>query len=712
MVMYRQPRNTDGDKDLEDHSDIEQLEASISLLQKERANIHRQPHNHLKPTRLSIDCYETLSRSLLALAKAYEKAHNGFDATRVYYALYQLNQHPVAELKLYFINVANHLELPQSDFVSRENQLLISADDFFIKGLQFAAGIGCEQNFKQAITCYKKSINMGGKEAFFALAIAHHFGYGTVPNTPEAIRFFELSAQARNPNASYSLGCIYMHRRNSPLAIKHFKDGCLQIHFNSMFKLSKLYMSGKQVKKNTSKAIKLLDYCSQHGHAKSLYLKGVYCQNDTLGRYRIEDAIVYIKQAASMNLAKGLFGLGVLHEDRGKLTQDYDVAFMYYQKAAALGHLSAMNNLGSFYINGRGTRQDTVKAMFYYQKASDAGNSNATYNLGKIYYDGIHTETDYKKAYACFSSAAEASHKKSLLYLATLYVNGHFVTRDLKKAYTLFKEAKDYGYKPKVLIMAKSYYRGIGVQEDKKLAMILFRMAELLEEKKARQRLIQIYEQYCGEFDADMAEQFREDCHRGILYAERMLRRCYLQFKGDNDKAAIAAQYHYAQYMVRKENNSAALLLLKRLLILDHQTVFNLIFSDKLLYKKQCIAMLRFHLLERASIDVAKQDAVLFDQANFYVGMYYYDKLAECVRPNKNVFLTKTFKDRAQRYLQEVSDESEDYPQAAAALLCIRHHGKPIGKQLPNSFFQEMDNLFDKKQIEHPLFEGFNVNPS
>jgi len=240
---------------------------------------------------------------------------------------------------------------------------------------------------------------------------------------------------------------------------------------DAQFQLGYRYEKGKQVKRNSEKAIKWYRKAAQKGHVKAqdrlamLYYK----------KKRYDKARFWLEKRAKAGNSEAQFlyantyryGLGAKISNKS--------AKHWYNKAAKKDHKQAQYELGRMYRNGIGMKKNHDKALKWFKKAAKQGhrdakavvkkyqkqlakkdpltkikklaNNNdidAQFNLGMSYWNGKSAKKNDKKAYYWTKKAAENDHSKAQYNLAMMYLQGTtHIEKDLEKAKLWLIEASD-----------------------------------------------------------------------------------------------------------------------------------------------------------------------------------------------------------------------------------------------------------------------------
>lgn len=116
-------------------------------------------------------------------------------------------------------------------------------------------------------------------------------------------------------------------------------------------------------------------------HADARFRLGLmYLKGRGVGR-ELSRAISLIRRAAEDGSAYAQFRLGLMHYLGYGVRLDYAAALRWYRRAASNGHATAMNNIGIIYGLGEGGLEpDDVSAYAWFSLSAERGDENARTN--------------------------------------------------------------------------------------------------------------------------------------------------------------------------------------------------------------------------------------------------------------------------------------------------------------------------------------------
>ena len=254
---------------------------------------------------------------------------------------------------------------------------------------------------------------------------------------------------------------------------------------------------------------------------------------DSVGFALDAQAVSWFRKAADAGNARGMSGLGFMHENgRGGLQQDDGQAVSWYRKAADAGNAHGMANLGRMYEYGRGKLpQDDVQAVSWYRKAADAGNARGMSGLGFMYASGRGgLPKDDAQAVSWYHKAADAGNARGMANLGRMYLYGRGgLPKDEAQALTLFRKAADAGDPLGMANLGATYeIGGGGLPQDDLQALSWYRKAADLGEPAGMANLGDMYANGRGGLPKDNAQAvnwYRKAAALGNTDAEKALRR-------------------------------------------------------------------------------------------------------------------------------------------------------------------------------------------
>jgi TPR repeat protein/serine/threonine protein kinase len=126
-------------------------------------------------------------------------------------------------------------------------------------GYCYEHGIGVEKNLEESIKYYHLAIAKGDTLAMFFLGLCYERGIGVVMNMEEAVKWYKNAEEKGHDSVLlYNLGECYFHGKgvgkNIEEAVKMYKKAGEKGDLESIRRLARLYMNGREVEKNEEEA--------------------------------------------------------------------------------------------------------------------------------------------------------------------------------------------------------------------------------------------------------------------------------------------------------------------------------------------------------------------------------------------------------------------------------------------------------------------------
>ncbi len=208
-------------------------------------------------------------------------------------------------------------------------------------GELYANGLGIARDDAKAAEWYKKAVDLGDREAMFALAMMQIAGRAGPANREEGARLLAQSAKLGKAAAAYNLGLLYLEGQTFPQDIKRaaelFTQAAKAGNPEAQYALATFYKEGRGVEKNPVEAAKLL---------------GAAALADNIDA-EVEYAIALLN------------GTGV--------TRDIPTAVALMSRAARQNSPIAQNRLAHILIEGQGVPANPVEGFKWHIIAKTAG---------------------------------------------------------------------------------------------------------------------------------------------------------------------------------------------------------------------------------------------------------------------------------------------------------------------------------------------------
>lgn len=294
----------------------------------------------------------------------------------------------------------------------------------------------------------KKLAAAGDKYAQGALASRYEMQDG-MRDIHKAIEWHQKSADQGNPYSLARLGYIYLSGkdvpRDSPKAVQYLQKANLGY---AQFLIGWTYLTGFGITKDIPRGLEWYTKSAESGYADAQYELGlIYSLN--------------YSQNSGLNLDTN--GVAVV-------TKDLTKAVKWWQKAADQGNVLALRQLADIYEVGTDVPKDMVKYLKYSLTAAELGDMSAQYNVGYVYFNGMGVPKDYAKALTWFTKAANQGDKTAQYYVGIIYDGGLGVQKNYLEAAGWLKKSAEQGFVTAQAKLGLLYFDGKGVPKDKRLA--------------------------------------------------------------------------------------------------------------------------------------------------------------------------------------------------------------------------------------------------
>lgn len=279
--------------------------------------------------------------------------------------------------------------------------------------------------------------------AWSATLLARAYRDGTlVPiNYEKAIELFNIGITNKCCIAPFSLAYMYKHG----LGVEKNYSTAAELYIASddflpaMYQLSKLYLKGKGIEQDESKAIGLLEAAAKRNHLDSMYKLAMVYEN----RNQYTEAIRIHEMAVKLNDINAIVNLALIYHNGTGVNKDYARAIELYDQGVALNDPDSMFNLALLYCEDDNPNKNYAKAAELYELAVKLGDSDAILNLAIMYHEGVYIEQNLSRAIELYNMAIELDNLNAQFNLGLLY--GYTDAKDLTRAENLFKIAHDAG---------------------------------------------------------------------------------------------------------------------------------------------------------------------------------------------------------------------------------------------------------------------------
>lgn len=303
-----------------------------------------------------------------------------------------------------------------------------------------------QKEFSLAVECYQKGAEKGESKSLERLGDCCFLGLGKNQDYKEAFTYYKKSIED-NHNYDVEQKLEKFYDKNGNVKKDKLSDTWeVKARFGDLL-----------VRPQKYKAEQFLS-AAKNGDPKSQY-EVAKCYYYGMG-FRIdpEEATKWFREAAEQYLelaedgdrnAQLIIGDCLCFGEKSDKVRA--MSLHWYKLAADAGLPEAQLALGNAYNNGIGGKVEHAKAFQCYEKASQAGNIEAKYALGNMYSDyfickELRIKKDDRKTIPLFINAAESGHSKAQYDLARCYETGYNgVTKNIDFAYKWYRKSLENG---------------------------------------------------------------------------------------------------------------------------------------------------------------------------------------------------------------------------------------------------------------------------
>lgn len=319
-------------------------------------------------------------------------------------------------LRMYFIK--NDYEKVHKTI---ERLLLINSNNAFaylIKGSLYKFGLGVDNNYEKAFSCFQKSISLGNDDAYYDLALMYAEGLGCNKDIDKALDCIKKIHGEFGCGINYFIGNLLYRKGNYKNAEHHLIKAIEEENDAEAYTvLGNIY----RIRNNYTKAIEYYDIAIQKGDLNAKMYKAVILLNKNYIKPNYSIAKEIFRQLADECDTigyLGYFGLGLLSELGHDTETPFEDAKKYFDIAANEPECLAYYHLARIY---RLYGKDLKKAKEYYLKdisinnyyssalelaqmlETDLGAENGFDEIIKLYYKVLQIDPNNDTACICLT---------------------------------------------------------------------------------------------------------------------------------------------------------------------------------------------------------------------------------------------------------------------------------------------------------------------
>ena len=321
-------------------------------------------------------------------------------------------------------------------------------------GKMYAGGLGTDQDDTAAAEWFSKAARQKYKYAQYSLAGLYSRGKGVPQDNEKALELYASAAVQGFPYAAWELGkryrdgvgCASDERQASryfSMAYRGFRELADQRPDDRLqYRIGWMLLHGVGTGQDERAALEWLKKSAElkNPHAEYQLAKHILA-DPAANPEQINDAVMWMTNAAEAGLDYAQYALGKLYRDGGSVDHDPLRAAIWFTQAAEQGSEYAMYALGKLHLEA----DDPANALRWFQQSAEQGNQFAQYQLGKLLLNGGGVPRDTEKAVRWLTESAEQGNQYAQYALGKLYLLGKDIPQDRDAAVHWFTLAADQG---------------------------------------------------------------------------------------------------------------------------------------------------------------------------------------------------------------------------------------------------------------------------
>ena len=357
-------------------------------------------------------------------------------------------------------------------------------------GKMYAAGLGTEQDYLQAVDWLTLSADENYKYAQYSLGSLYYHGKGVAQDHETAFALYTRSADQSFPYASFELGKMLRDgigcEKNQQDSDRRFKEAFLgfvsleeQSHDDKLqYRLGWMLLNGVGTDKDEARAKEYFDKAASVGNPFACYqLAKLILSDEKAPPQDVEKAFGYLRKAVEAENPYAAYFLGKLYEKGQHVPQNIAEAIRLYTLSAGQDNDFAAYRLGKLYLGGEGVLKDVESAIRWLTFAADRKNQFAEYALGVLYFKGEDVPKDIPKALEYLKRSAGQGNQFAQYRLGKIYLMGEDMLKDIQTALQFLTAAAEQGNQYAQYTLGKLYLMGKDVPKDKETAVRWFTLS-------------------------------------------------------------------------------------------------------------------------------------------------------------------------------------------------------------------------------------------
>ncbi|TGZ83532.1 HCP-like protein [Ascodesmis nigricans] len=304
-------------------------------------------------------------------------------------------------------------------------------------GTMALRGEGGPQDFKLALTWFKRGLQTGDVNSMNGLGYMYLKAFGVKQDRQKAAELFKSATSYDFPAAQVNYGKLLSLSGEIDQAKRYFEAAARHRDVEAFYYLGNLNMMDTSRDRSCPLAVayfKIVAERVENIHSPLAWANAAYERGDK------ESALIGYMMAA----------------EQGYESAQANVAWILDQEKSAL-QLHKPFNLNS--KPAAPSRSDEELALIYWTRSAKQANTDSLVKMGDYYLKGIGTEPDPEKAATCYSAASEHQASAQALWnIGWMHENGIGMAQDFhlaKRFYDLAFETNHEAYLPVTLALLK-----------------------------------------------------------------------------------------------------------------------------------------------------------------------------------------------------------------------------------------------------------------
>ncbi|MBP3763313.1 MAG: sel1 repeat family protein [Bacteroidales bacterium] len=243
-------------------------------------------------------------------------------------------------------------------------------------------GYGVEAQPEQAYIMVRELTEvMEGGEAHTLLGNMHYSGIGCQQDYGQAVRYFDTAARLGDSQAMMFLGDLYARGEGVPRdtveALQWYERAVAAGSLRAMKTLAASHVTGRLVPRDPKRAVELYQMAADRGDLEAMCRLGLCYETGEGVILNSRRAYSLYTEAAEKGSAFGKYLTAMCYVQGIYVQEDVEQAFQWMLQAAEGGHLDACYLTGAMYATGEGVKKNKKEARKWLSLAAENGHAPA-----------------------------------------------------------------------------------------------------------------------------------------------------------------------------------------------------------------------------------------------------------------------------------------------------------------------------------------------